>query len=277
MSILLTALLAVGTTHALEAPLDTHLAVVYVDRTTLPDDASMQSLLAAEGVKLAPTDDMSGPVNENISDSFYSNLEGGGTVMVSMLREPPEWLDLQTHLVNTSHWPEAATELAAVQATVYVMGTDLSGDLRDQNRTMSRIVDALTQMEGTRAVVWLQTGHLWSPKSFHIVEDAFNTPDHLPVQLWTTLSIVPAGEGRLSILSFGMEHFGYDNFLVECREEDLTDATTFIHATAEYVIRDDVQIQKKDTIAYLNDTTLVFGRKKSPVEKRAKVLTLTIP
>ena len=74
-----------------------------------------------------------------------------------------------------------------------------------------------------------------------------------------------------------MEHFGYDNFLVECREEDFTDATTFIHATAEYVIRDDVEIQKKDTIACLNDTTLVFGRKKSPVEKRAKVLTLTIP
>ena len=70
-----------------------------------------------------------------------------------MLRAPPDWLDLQTHLAHTNHWPDAATELAAVQATVYVMGADLSGDLRDQNRTMSRIVDALTQMEGTRAVV----------------------------------------------------------------------------------------------------------------------------
>lgn len=135
------------------------------------------------------------------------------------------------------------------------------------------ILAAVTKASPAVAVYWGKAGATHESKFFTA---AAADPD-LRMLIWSGLSVARDEDGRLSLLSTGMEQFELPNLLLLAGESSEGEALAFMYDLLGYVARRGEALPEGDTVGWTDDQRLPVRYVESPVDPHKRVFCIELP
>ncbi len=180
--------------------------------------------------------------------------EQGAQFSVSALADGWEVPPYQAHLVVTF---SASAETPPVERVM----------------RFTSILAAVTQASPAVAVYWGGAGATHDSEFFTTVAADRN----MGMLLWSGLSVARHADGRLSLLSTGMEQLELPNMLLLVGESSEGEALAFMYDVLGYVAQRGEALPDGDTVGWTDDQRLPVRYVESPVDPEKKVFCIELP
>lgn len=145
----------------------------------------------------------------------------------------------------------------------------------DRLSRFTSLLAAVAKASASVGIYWGNAGATHDPQFFYSIAA---DPGVVPrIMLWTGVSVADEGEGRLSILSLGMQQLGLPDLLLVASEsaEDVA-LETFFDLLA-YVANRGKALPEGDTVGRTAEERLPVHYVDSPIDKAKKVWRVELP
>lgn len=197
----------------------------------------------------------------------------GCAVMFVHVPMPIPQGDIDSAVVRSWIWPEAATEMARQRSHI-ILGTP-GGDPVESATAVTRLAAAVCRAADAVGVYWGSGGHVIKPED---MIDGATEEEVPPVWLWVGLVISAESEtGPFCLSSCGMTDLGHMELEIidtTMPAEELVDQT---HSIIAYLLENGPVLLHGHTFGPDPDTKFRVEHAKSEFRKRERVLRLHIP
>lgn len=135
------------------------------------------------------------------------------------------------------------------------------------------VLAAVTKASPAVGVYWGSAGATHDSEFFTSV-----AADHdMRMLIWSGVSVARQEDGRLSLLSTGMEQFGLPNLLLISGETPAGEALPFMYDLLSYVVTRGEAVPEGDTVGWTEEQRLPVRYVESPVDPEKKVFCVELP
>ncbi|MEQ9075411.1 MAG: hypothetical protein RLP09_16265 [Sandaracinaceae bacterium] len=170
-----------------------------------------------------------------------------------------------------------AEELAAAPAHYVVTALGLEGQVADKDRALAALTAAVIRSSEATAAM-LGHGRLFYDAGIFVeVAEAAFEQSEAPVEVIVDVTAAREPDGRLSLLSHGLERYDRENFFVTVSAGGV-DAVDFVLSLARWMIeRPDVHLPTGDTVGRDAKEQIVVQRGPHPLDPARTVVRLDLP
>lgn len=137
------------------------------------------------------------------------------------------------------------------------------------------LLASISKASSSVGIYWNKSGATHNPTFFE--EIALEKELIANIMLWCGVSIARTNDGRLSLLSMGMEHFNLSNLMLEAGRESEGIAIETMYDLLVYLIKFGRAIPAGDTIGRTEDERLVVSYTTSPIDETKEVWCVELP
>ena len=232
------------------------------------DNQALIRAAAASGITLV---EMPPAADEEASPVASFQMEGGGILMVMPIDAP------HPDAAGMARTPLTVDEegLAKASAHFIVTAMNLQGDVRQRDTTLAKLVGATVQ--ATDAIGAMLGHGVLFYKADLFAAAAKGDNGEPPMLVSVDLTMAAEGEGRMSVLSHGMERYGREEFYVTASQTE-KGALDFTMSMVTWLLYDaDKELPTGDTVGRSAEEKLIVQRVANPTGEGPEVIRLDLP
>jgi hypothetical protein len=208
-------------------------------------------------------------------EALVFDLGPDGTVMVALMPTPVPKGEAEQAARYSISALSGDTKLPPHEAHLVVIQNDADVATVDSLSRFTAILAALAEVSGAVGVYWGNAGATHDAKFFVAV--ARDEALVARLMLWTGVSVARGGDGRVSLLSLGMEQLGLPDLLLSAQATlPLEEALDFFLNMLAMVVERGKPLPEGDTVGRNENERLPVRYVPSPVDAGKKVWSVEI-
>lgn len=206
-----------------------------------------------------------------------ATIPGGGIAVAPMPIAVPAG-DLEAPLAWAWHWPAARDAVARHRAHLVVHAASTALAPLDLRLLHTKLVGATLALAGARAVgVYVGHASLLRSADDYRSDAAGASRDELPLLAWLGFVAVPAGDGRISAFTTGMEEFGFLDIEVRRTRQAPPEVLGFLADAASYQLTSGRRLADGDTFGFSADDRRPIRHERSEFRPGKTVVVIAPP
>lgn len=234
-----------------------------------PEFGSLERFEAA----LAADRGESAPIEVRRHEGTLAFHLGAEKLIVSAIREPIPWVDLEGPCNAAWYWPGAARALRDHAAHLVVLAVPAGPDRKPAAIKLTKVVAALAKCTPATGIFWGGSGTVHAPGPF-CETAAKAAPDRLPIEIWVGFGLIDEPDGSHSLFTSGLEEFG----LMELEIQRSPNNPQFLYQRlfdmVHYVLRKDAILHDGETIGISDEERILIKTARSLCDGVTEVLLL---
>ncbi|QEG33381.1 DUF4261 domain-containing protein [Bythopirellula goksoeyrii] len=231
-------------------------AFVTIDKLILPSVEQIRSDISA----VLPDGSHIDKIEvDNDGATFSVN---GYEVIVTDMKFPIPWKDLEGPCASSWIWPEATTVLKKHKSHLVVVLTGKNGTHLERNVLLTKLLSAMTTSFSGTGTYWGHGNVVLSPELIHEMAAAASVEEP-PVLLWVNFHRFKSSNNALSLVTEGLEYFDCMNIEIIDSEQSAEKILDLAIGLAYICLRGD-RITDGDTVGFDNDGNMKIPTKHVP-------------
>jgi len=209
---------------------------------------------------------------ENDREVLAFDIAGGGSLLVAPIDVPhPDAARMPTNPMSPSE-----AERATCKAHFIVTVLGLTGDVQAVDARMAKLTAAVVQGTTAKGAMLYHTPTFLKADLF--ADFALSAePGELPVFIGVGFTLAPEPDGRMSVLSHGMQRYGREELYVTASQQGSGAISFFLDMVGWLYVDTDKVLPTGDTVGRTAEEKVKVQRVPSPTGEGPEVIRLDLP